>query len=63
MKWIFLVLGLITVMEIVSKIINCASCNRSYLGIEMSGYVYLAVQFLFAGILLNSAYRQWNKPK
>lgn len=61
--WILLVLGLLTVLEIVYKIIRCASCKSNYIGFDMSGYVYLALQTLLAVILLYGAYREWMKTK
>lgn len=61
--WIFLLIGLLSVMEIVFKIIKCASCDDRYLGFDMSGYSYLALQTLIVGILFYNAYREWIKTK
>lgn len=54
--WIFLFIGFISAGEVVYKLIKCASCNTTYLGIEMSGYIYLVIQILIATLLLYSGY-------
>jgi len=61
--WIFLFIGLLTVAGIVYKIINCAACADKFLGFDMSGYTYLAIQTFFAFILFNAANRDLRKTK
>ncbi len=60
---IFLFIGIITVADIIYKLVRCASCRSDYLGFEMSGYTYLGLQTLIALILLNGAYREMRKAK
>lgn len=61
--WIFLILGLLTVMEILYKLMRCASCDASYLGFDLSGYTYLFLQTLIGGILFYSAYNERMKTR
>ncbi len=61
--WIFLIIGLLTVMEIIYKLIRCASCDANYLGFDLSGYTYLICQTLISSVLLYGAYKERMKIK
>ena len=55
--------GIFVVLDIVYKLIRCASCNSDYFGIEMSGYSYLMIHSLLASILIYTGLKKLKESK
>ncbi len=60
---ISLILGILLLIDIVYKLVKCASCPSDYFGFEVSGYTYLGIQTLLVAILLFGAYIDRKKAQ
>ena len=60
---LFLILGLLNVVDVIYKTATCPSCNGNFFGYEVSAITDYIVKALFAFILLRGFSRERQKQK
>ena len=61
--YLFLVLGILSITNIIYRIATCPSCDTNFLSFPISGYMDLAIQSVFTVVFLNAANKEYKKNK
>jgi len=60
---IFLVFGVIYIIDFIYKIFTCPSCTGDYFGFEVPAFADFLIKAFFAFALIKPGYEEWQKNK